>query len=226
MKLIDLNVDVGEGYPHDADIFLFASSANIGCGEHAGSWGVTRETIGLALDSGVRIGMHPGYPDRASMGRVSPAPNDLAGALKAVEDQIERFFNFVPAAYLKPHGALYSDSQIEKHPSWKLLRKVCRRFSLPFLGLPGTAHESISEDFLKEGFCDRAYDPRGRLVPRSAPGALLQEPKEIVRQTLRLAKQVDSLCLHGDTPNCVEFAELIYTTLLENGYEIGAIDGA
>jgi lactam utilization protein B len=39
---------------------------------------------------------------------------------------------------------------------------------------------------------------------------------------LRLAAEVDSICLHGDTPDCLEFAELVVKTLLDAGYGVGA----
>lgn len=93
------------------------------------------------------------------------------------------------------------------------------------MGLPVTNHEWIAEfckvDFIREGFADRAYRPDGTLVPRSEPGAVLEDPEEIKAQVLRLADQVDSICLHGDTPNCLEFAEMVYKTLVDHGYEVG-----
>ena len=58
----------------------------------------------------------------------------------------------------------------------------------------------------REGFPDRAYDDRGRLVDRSEPGAVLAETHAIVGNALGLAGSVDSLCLHGDTPGAVGHA--------------------
>ncbi len=95
----------------------------------------------------------------------------------------------------------------------------------PLMGLPYTNHEWIAQyckvKFICEGFADRAYRPNGTLVPRSEPGAVLENPEEIKAQVLRLADQVDSICLHGDTPNCLEFAEMVYKTLIDHGYEVG-----
>ena len=73
-----------------------------------------------------------------------------------------------------------------------------------------------------EAFADRAYRGDGTLVPRSEPGALLDDPKEVKAQVLRLASQVDSICLHGDTPDVLEFAELVTKTLRDAAYEVGA----
>lgn len=222
MKRIDLNVDIGEGFPHDRDLLRFATSANICCGEHAGSWELTRETIQLCLETGTRIGMHPGYPDRAEMGRVPLLPH-LAGAYAAsIDSQVERFFFFVPAAYLKPHGALYNDAVLGNQSALAMVRSVCSRFQLPVLALPGTPLAETARTSIREGFADRAYRPNGTLVPRSEPGAVLHEPSEIRRQVLQLAPKVDSICLHGDTPGCMEFAEIVFAALADAGYEVGA----
>jgi UPF0271 protein len=58
-------------------------------------------------------------------------------------------------------------------------------------------------------------------MPRSEPGAVIVESMEIKEQVLRLAPEVDSICLHGDTPDCLEFAELVVKTLLDAGYGVG-----
>lgn len=221
MKRVDLNVDIGEGFPFDVELLRFATSANICCGVHAGSWDLTRETIGNALDAGVRIGMHPGYPDRVSMGRAA-LPQAQADEFRAsIEAQVERFYNFVPAAYLKPHGALYNESADIGHPAWSIVNEVCERWQLPLLGLPGTAHAGGPAGFFAEGFVDRRYTREGTLLPRSEPGALLTDLGEISRQAVTLAPHVDSLCLHGDTPGCVEILMAVHGELLRAGFEVG-----
>jgi UPF0271 protein len=220
VKSIDLNVDIGEGFAFDSDLLLFATSANICCGVHAGSWELTQETIGLALDMGARIGMHPGYEDRAAMGRTSMSPAEFGKQAAAIAAQIEQFFNFVPAAYLKPHGALYHDSMDGAHPSWAVLESSLIRFQMPILGFPGTAHERLGIAFESEGFADRAYTKEGRLRPRSESGAVLCEPEDVRCQVLRIAPNVDSICLHGDTPDCLNFAELVFKTLSDAQYTI------
>ncbi len=45
--------------------------------------------------------------------------------------------------------------------------------------------------------------------------------EEVREQVLRLAPVVDTICLHGDTPGCLEFAELVRKTLADAGYEVG-----
>ena len=106
MKRVDINVDIGEGFPFDEDLLDFATSANVCCGEHAGSWELTKETIFLCERKGVRIGMHPGFPDRESMGRISPQLDEVAQYANSVFEQVIRFREYTTTAqYLKPHGA-------------------------------------------------------------------------------------------------------------------------
>jgi UPF0271 protein len=75
--------------------------------------------------------------------------------------------------------------------------------------------------FIKEGFADRAYTREGLLVSRSHPGAVLSDPHEIAAQVQVLAERVDSICIHGDSPGCVEIAALVRRTLAASGYEVG-----
>jgi UPF0271 protein len=51
---------------------------------------------------------------------------------------------------------------------------------------------------------------------------VLCDPSEIAAQVLVLAERVDSICVHGDSPGCVEIAALVRTTLERAGYEVGA----
>src|SRR5687768_17616189 len=81
---IDLNSDVGESFgawPMGADALVMRSitSANIACGFHAGDPGVMRETVRLALDAGVAVGAHPGFPDLVGFGRreLKATPRDV-----------------------------------------------------------------------------------------------------------------------------------------------------
>lgn len=228
MRRIDLNVDIGEGFPHDVELLTFATSANICAGEHAGSWELTKETIHRCLEAGVRIGMHPGYPDREAMGRASMTMENEESFAEAIRRQVERFYYFVPAAYLKPHGALYNDATRSDGPgpgARRIVALACSTFRLPLMALPGTALAEVASEtgvpLIREGFADRAYRPDGTLVPRSERGAVLECAEAVRAQVLRLAESVDSICLHGDTPNCLEFAELVYRTLESAGYEVG-----
>jgi len=233
VKKVDLNVDIGEGFIHDEALLEFATSANVCCGEHAGNWELTLLTIERCRSHQTRIGIHPGFPDRPSMGR--KVPEEIpAEWLESVESQASRFVSTCKAAYLKPHGAWYNvlaglpDNAIDVESGGdcaRVLFRLQRHLRLPVMMLPvGGAYAGVEDNggtVISEGFADRAYRPDGTLAPRTEPGAVLENPEQIQRQVLRLASIVDSICLHGDTQNCLEFAELVKRTLVDNGYEVG-----
>ncbi len=252
MRQIDLNVDIGEGFGFDKELLKFASSANVACGAHAGSRELSRETVELCQKQRVRVGIHPGYPDPATMGRASMQKGEEREYLSSVFQQVQWMAAFADAAYLKPHGAFYNDTGIVLPTNWQSAMRTREAFTpydagglylaqypgiqslamlirvhrLPLMGLASTAHRTIAEragqGFIREGFADRAYTPEGTLVPRSEPCAVHQDPVAIGQQVLRLAPEVDSICLHGDTPDCLQFAETVYKTLVDNGFGIGA----
>ncbi|MCW5937645.1 MAG: LamB/YcsF family protein [Fimbriimonadaceae bacterium] len=225
MKRIDLNVDLGEGSPDDQSLMALASSANVCAGEHAGSRVLALETMALAREACLRVGIHPGYPDRANFGRVGIGATGLDPTLvrASLLDQC-RFGMAEGAAYLKPHGAFYNESASEGW-AFECLCACLRETGLPLLGLAATAHESAAESvgvgFFREGFADRGYGEGGRLLPRGGPGAMLA-PAEAAAQAVRLAAGVDSLCVHGDGPQASETLHRVRAALVGAGYEVGA----
>lgn len=222
---IDLNADLGEGFPYDEDLIGLVSTANICCGAHAGSPELARHLEGVCRAKNVRVCAHPGYPDRENMGRVSPGPEVLAQPGELLQSLWGQMSLLDSARAVKPHGAFYHDSGQSPEGSSLLLNLLMRR-PLTLVGFPAGLHRAAAQAgkaaFEREGFVDRGYDGDGRLIPRGAPGAILQTEGEIKAQVLRLAEEVDTLCLHGDTPHCVEIARLVRMTLLEAGWTIGS----
>ena len=238
MKKVDLNVDIGEGFPHDEALLEFATSANICCGEHAGSWDLTTQTIDMCLRKGTRIGCHPGFPDRENFGRRIPPPQQWETYMSSVTEQIHRFDRVHLFSYIKPHGALYNilcsrkpeEDGFSQRAQNLLVGKLMiewlfDRSNRAIMLLGGSKISKVYElarmPVISEGFADRRYRRDRTLVPRSEPNAVLARKSEITKQVLRLAPKVDSICLHGDTPNCLEFAELVDKTLIDAGYEVG-----
>src|SRR2546430_7504689 len=88
---IDLNCDMGEleDAAHEAALMQHITSANIACGGHAGDESTMERTARLALERGVRIGAHPGYPDRANFGRVE-MPMTSGEIARTIYEQIAR----------------------------------------------------------------------------------------------------------------------------------------
>src|SRR5580693_7464107 len=94
--MIDINCDMGEmeDAQYEAALMEHITSANIACGGHAGDEAIMERTARLALARGVRIGAHPGYPDRANFGRIEMAMT-AAEIASTVTEQIERLDSIV-----------------------------------------------------------------------------------------------------------------------------------
>jgi UPF0271 protein len=249
MAAIDLNADLGEtvdGVPTGDDEAMFAviSSANVACGGHAGDAASMRASVARAERFGVAVGAHPSYPDRANFGRIAVSidPGSLAAAVA------QQLADLVAAGadlrYVKPHGALYHAVITDRRQADAVARAVADRSGmlgrpLPVLGPPGEMAEaaaSVGLPFVYEAFLDRGYLPDGSLVPRTQPGALLDEPAVVATRAVRLAldgvvEAVDgslvraaaaSLCVHGDSPAAVDMARAVRTALDAAGVAVRA----
>jgi len=217
---IDLNCDMGElaDAAHEAALMEFITSANIACGGHAGDDAIMDRTARLALAGGVRIGAHPGYPDPANFGRIE-MPMAAAEIERTVEEQIRRLEAVVRRAggeivHVKPHGALYNVA-VKKAEVARAIASGVARWSprTTLFGLAGSAMLDLWREMgfavAGEAFADRRYEPDGTLRSRQLPGALITNPKEAAAQAVRLARQgnVQTICVHGDTPGAVRILE-------------------
>tara|TARA_R110001599_G_scaffold332663_1_gene548196 strand:- start:943 stop:1674 length:732 start_codon:yes stop_codon:yes gene_type:complete len=223
----------------DDQVMPHIDYANIACGFHASDPGVMRQTVGLALAHGVRIGAHPAYPDLAGFGRRSmqcsaQEVTDLLHYQVGALDGICRAQGG-QVSYVKPHGALYNDMML----SPELLRTVMQAIAtynpaLPLMLLARRDNQPSLDlaaeygiELLFEAFADRAYDRNGYLLPRSQPGAVLHDCEQVVQQALKLANgqpltaddgsqlqlAADTLCVHGDNPAAVEAVKRIRAAL-------------
>jgi UPF0271 protein len=230
---LDLNADLGEGYPFDAQLMPLISSANIACGGHAGNADSIRATVRLAHQHNVRIGAHPSYPDREGFGRKSMTltPSQLVFSLTAQLWAIKAVSieEGVSVAYVKPHGALYNDAARDPELARQIAQLIREIDSdLALMGLAGSelvkAGREAGLQVIEEGFADRAYLPDGSLMPRDQLGAVLEQIDNVVVQALALSQRVDSLCLHGDNPEALVQAQAIRDALQNAGIRISAFD--
>jgi UPF0271 protein len=229
---IDLNGDVGEGF-EDALVLPFLSSANVACGAHAGDRGTIREVVRLALLQGVALGAHPSYLDRGGFGR---EPRDvsgslleaqLAGQISAVRAEAERQGGTL--RHVKLHGALYhrvSRDEEQADAALRAFRRACPGAVVFAQAGSAFAARARGAGFrvAGEAFADRGYRD-GALLPRGEEGALLEEPADVARQAVALARGElgplpDTLCLHGDHPRAAENARLVREALVGAGIEV------
>ena len=234
MKTIDLNSDLGESYGawrmgDDAAMLDIVSSANVACGFHAGDPAGLLRTLRAAAERGVAIGAHVSYPDRVGFGRrdMDIAPADLTAD---VIYQIGALQGLAAAAgttvrYVKPHGALYNRIAVDTVQGAAVIAAI--KAVDPALLLMGLAGAPILEQaraaglaVVAEAYADRAYTPKGHLVPRREPGAVLHDASLIAARMVRLATEgvieaidgrviridAQSICVHGDSPGAVAIA--------------------
>ena len=225
--MIDLNCDMGEleDARHEAALMEYLTSANIACGGHAGDEASMERTARLALARGVRIGAHPGYPDRAHFGRTA-IPMPAAEIERMVRRQIERLDAVVRSlggriVHVKPHGALYNGAVRNTEVARAVAAGVAAwdpRVTL--FGLAGSpmldVWRQMGLQIAAEAFADRRYEPDGTLRPRHFADALITDPREAAAQALRFACQgtVRTICVHGDTPGAVEILKACREALL------------
>lgn len=216
VRTVDLNVDVGEGFPHDEALMRLATSANVGCGAHSGTPEASVETAARARALGLAVGLHPGYPDRGAMGRVAWDDGQVESATDHLVEQCRLF----SADYVKPHGAFYNQAAASPAACAALV-ECLRAVSLPLVGLPGTLHPQAAERagvrFVAEGFAERGYRPDGTLVPRGEPGDEL-DAEAAAQQACRLAGRVETVCVHGDRPDAPELLHAVRRAVEAAGF--------
>jgi UPF0271 protein len=248
---LDLNADLGESFGaytlgQDADLMGAITSANVACGFHAGDPGVMRDTVALARDHGVAVGAHPGFADLAGFGRreLHMNPRDVedlvvyqVGALAGIAAA-----QGVALQHVKPHGALYNMAARDAGLAEAVARAVASvDRSLILLGLPESqlvaAGERAGLRTACEAFADRAYQNDGSLVPRTRHGAVIHDADMVVTRALAMARDrmvvaidgtrvplaVDTICVHGDTPDAANLAIKIRRALEGAGMEIRAL---
>ena len=245
MRSIDLNSDLGEGAGHDAEIMPFITSANIACGGHAGDEATMRATVELALRRGVAIGAHPGYPDRANFGRI-PVPMEPLALIEHVSGQVRALADIVKSAggtlrHVKAHGAMYNQAERDATIARSIATGIfddARGAALLVFAPPGSAMleaaTAMELRVAREGFVDRAYEPDGTLRSRKLPGSLHTDTRVAVAQALSfvreggvrasdgsfLALEVDTLCLHGDTPGAPAIAEAVRAAFARESIQV------
>ncbi len=248
---VDLNADMGESFGpwvmgQDAAILDIVTSANIACGFHAGDPNVMARTFRTAIDKGVGIGAHPGFADLQGFGRrrLSLSGEELTNLVTYQLGAAQAMARAAGGSlrHLKLHGAMSNMASEDKE-----MARICYAAAeavqpgIVIMTLAGTAQEAAAEELglnrAGEIFADRAYNDDATLVDRSLPGAVIHDaalagPRiaEMVREGAvitasgkRIRTRIDTICLHGDTPEALEIARSVRDALSGSGITLAAL---
>jgi UPF0271 protein len=246
VRSIDLNSDLGEGAGTDELLIPLITSANVACGAHAGDEKTMRETIALAMRHGVAIGAHPGYRDPENFGRLElDIPDaELRDDLQAQIETLRRIAAELGAriTHVKAHGALYNQADRDE----RLARAIAETVvgidrSLVLFAMPRSTMERVGRELglrvAREGFADRAYEKDGALRSRKLAGALNEDPAVAAAQAVSIARdarvgtygggslalEVETICLHGDTPGAPRIAVAVRDALAAAGVTLSPL---
>ena len=251
IRKVDLNADMGEGFGpwatgDDLALLDIVTSANIACGFHAGDPDIMAQTMQAAVARGVGIGAHPGFADLKGFGR-RPLPLSHAEIANAVAYQLGAAQAMARRAgghlrHFKLHGALSNMASSDAD-----LARSCFQAALAvdpdivILVLAATAMEEAAREldchWAGEIFADRAYEDDATLVSRAKPGAVLRDAGTAAARILAMLEagaiiaesgkcipcRIDTICLHGDTPEAVAMAQGIRTRLTKAGVTLKSL---
>lgn len=251
MTKVDLNSDMGEGFGpwamgDDAALLRVVTSANVACGFHAGDADVMARTMRLAVENGVGIGAHPGFPDLQGFGRrrMEVAPATLANLIRYQVGAAAAMAASVGGGlrHLKLHGALANMAAEDE-----AMARVCYEAALGVqpdlvvMVLAATAQERAAKALgcavAHEIFADRAYGDDATLVDRRKPGAVIDDPAQAAARMVAMVRAgaiiaesgrhiptpIDTICLHGDTVEAVAIARAVRAGLEGAGVGVAGL---
>ena len=144
--------------------------------------------------------------------------------------------------HVKPHGALYNMAVRNEEMADGIARAVKAIdprliFFAPVASALSRAAESNELRVAREVFADRNYMPDGTLVSRDRPDALLHDPEEAANRVFGMLREnkvraidgsevpveADTICLHGDNPEAVEFARELRLALHQMGIVVAPV---
>ena len=238
LDAIDLNVDLGEGSPYDAQLMPLISSCNIACGGHFGNDATMRTAIQLAKKYDVKVGAHPSFPDVDNFGRkvLTITKQELS---ESIFQQLLRFYavcetEAIPVHHIKLHGALYNYAAIDAPTADAVVEGIVATKFRPKLYLP--FHSILAKKAKNllpleyEAFIDRRYNDDLSLVSRNEEGAVLTSPEAAWNQLYLMLEQQEvktkqnnqrpikasTYCIHGDTLNAVAILQFIRRQMERN----------
>jgi UPF0271 protein len=241
-KYIDINCDMGESYGrwtlgNDEEVMPHITSANLACGFHAGDPHVMRKTVNLARKHGVAIGAHPGLPDLMGFGRraMEVSPQELKDYVLYQVGALSAFAKAAGARlqHVKPHGIQYTMYERNLDLGRASAEAVLELDKdLILMTMANTKYEAEARKtgvrVASEGFADRPYTRSKELV---WPRVVITDPERAAEQAVRMAREgkvrtvdgdtieveVQTICIHGDTPGAEKIVAAVRRALEQEG---------
>lgn len=242
---MDINCDLGESFgiwklAEDEAIMKLITTANVAAGFHASDPDMMDHTIASAMDAGVQLCAHPGYPDLQGFGRrpMEISPPSLANLLIYQLGALDALAKARGGSIcgVKLHGALYHKAMSDPLTAKATVEAVrSYRKDLYLVGMHGSAlHEAALQAemaYACEAFVDRAYHADGRLVSRQTPGGVVTDPQLCLQRALQMVREgfvnsmegkpvpikVDTFCVHSDTPGIIEILKSLVDGFITHG---------
>lgn len=245
-KKIDINADVGESfgnykYGNDEKLIKYLTSVNIACGFHAGDPCVMRKTVRLAKKHNVKIGAHPGFPDLLGFGRRA-LEIDADEMRDYVVYQLGALKAFVEAEGMKMHHVVHHGALAgvaRRRPELAEAYVIGIREvdpSLIVLGRPGLPTYDIAVqnglrvatqvgldiDYRKDktAVVQREKKEIGIDEALKRLRKIVQEGKVVAVDGSEMEFNVDTVLIHGDTPNALKLCKAIRDELTKMEVEI------
>ncbi|VEU23445.1 DEKNAAC104564 [Brettanomyces naardenensis] len=228
----EIVADMGEGYGRytiapDNEIMKLIDVANVACGFHGGDYNIMKQMVQTAKKYGVKVGSHPGLPDRMGFGRRKwdIAPEEVYNMVVYQTGALKGFLEVegMTLHHIKPHGELYFYVERDERIMEAVLT-AAKQFGVPVVGAKNDKYQEMAKsmgvDLIQELYVDIDWTVDGKLVPVAQ-----SRPKnpEIIYQTILEAGKTDQvtsnkneivklnfgnnpflLCLHSDMPTGLE----------------------
>lgn len=234
---VTINCDMGEAFGiyrmgDDEGCMPYITHANIACGFHASDPKVMWHTVRLAKQHDVKIGAHPGLPDREGFGRreMKVSREEVAALVLYQVGALDAFLKTegVGMSHIKPHGALFGMAQKDETIA-NGIADAALACGLPVIGFGDCVMEEVFKargvDYACEFYADLEYDDNGLQIitmeheavgPEAAAEKVRRAVTDGTTQSVNgkaVAVRADSICVHSDTPGAVAVAKAVYRAL-------------
>lgn len=237
MDRVTINCDMGEAFGiytfgDDATCMPYVTHANIACGFHASDPSVMWTTVRAAKEHGLKIGAHPGLPDREGFGRreMKVTRDEVAALVLYQAGALSAFARTegVSLSHIKPHGSLFGMAQRDEAVAHGIA-DAALSLDLPVIGYSDCVMSDVftrrGVQFSCEFYADLDYDDHGRqiITKHHAP----VDPAVVAAKVLRAVRDglttsvggkdvrvvAESICVHSDTPGALEVAMAVHGAL-------------